>query len=62
MTDIPLYVSCMFEMYIFRIPLVTSIGVVFLYVLSIQKQSRILETRKDNDHSPEIHYKYLETF
>ena len=37
MTDIPFYVSCKFEMYIFKIALVSSenVRIAFLYVLSI---------------------------
>ena len=37
MTDIPIYVSCKFEMYIFKIALVISenVRIAFLYVLSI---------------------------
>ena len=37
MTDIPVYVSCKFEMYIFKIALIKSenICIAFLYVLSI---------------------------
>ena len=39
MTDIPVYVSCKFEMYIFKIALIKSgnICIAFLYVLSIIK-------------------------
>ena len=37
MTDIPVYISCKFVMYIFKITLVISenVRIVFLYVLSI---------------------------
>ena len=37
MADIPVYVSCRFEMYIFKIALVISenVCIAFLYVLSI---------------------------
>ena len=37
MADTPVYVSCKFEMYIFKIPLVISetVCIAFLYVLSI---------------------------
>ena len=37
MTDIPLYVSCKFEMYVFKIALVIieNVRIAFLYVLSI---------------------------
>ena len=37
MTDIPVYVSCKFEMYIFKVALVISenVCIAFLYVLSI---------------------------
>ena len=36
-TDIPVYVPCTFEMYIFKVPLVISknVRIAFLYVLSI---------------------------
>ena len=39
MKDIPVYVSCKFEMYIFKIALVISenVRIAFLYVLSIYK-------------------------
>ena len=38
MTDIPVYISCKFVMYIFKIALVISenVRIAFLYVLSIQ--------------------------
>ena len=37
MTDIPVYISCKFELYIFKIALVISenVRIAFLYVLSI---------------------------
>ena len=40
MTDIPVYVSCKFEMYIFKIALVISenVRIAFLYVLSIDQE------------------------
>ena len=41
MTDIPVYVSCKFEMYIFKIALVISenVCIAFLYVLSIYSKN-----------------------
>ena len=39
-TDIPVYVPCKFEMYIFKVALVISenVRIAFLYVLSIDKK------------------------
>ena len=44
MTDIPVYVSCKFEMYIFKIALVISenVCIAFIYVLSIDSVSAML--------------------
>ena len=41
MTDMPVYASCKFEMYIFQIVLIISVNVriAFLYVLSIETVS-----------------------
>ena len=41
MTDIPVYISCNFQMYIFKIALVISenVCIAFLYVLSISVKS-----------------------
>ena len=49
MTDILVYVSCKFEMYIFKIALVTSENacIAFLYVLSI-----CVEQKLDNPSQP----------
>ena len=46
MTDIPVYVSCKFEMYIFKIALVISenVRIAFLYVLSIETTKAVNKT------------------
>ena len=49
MTDILVYVSCKFEMYIFDIPQVIgeNVPIAFLYVLSIHKSLNELEIQRD---------------
>ena len=50
MADIPVYVSCKFKMYIFKIALVISenVCIAFLYVLSIYSAKISVYTSKSN--------------